>query len=205
MLARTMKRIVLAALLLAASVAACVATQPDNVVVPAQPGAGPSDPPPPPPPAPAKLAAGAACDAADQCDSGTCEGEGCGAGQGVCAAADRACTRDLVAYCGCDGQTFRSSGSCPGQRFASRAACAPAAPPAPPAKQADGGACTTEADCESGICEGEGCGTAAGVCAPKSRKCTRDMATYCGCDGTEFKTSGSCPGRRFKNRGACAK
>jgi hypothetical protein len=85
----------------------------------------PPGPPPPtePPPAEQKLADGAACDAADQCASGICEGEGCGPGQGVCAARDRACTRDLVAYCSCEGETFRTSGSCPGRRFAHRGEC----------------------------------------------------------------------------------
>jgi hypothetical protein len=80
-----------------------------------------SDPPPVPPPA--KAADGAACDRPEDCQSGVCEGEGCGAGQGRCAAANRACTRDLVPYCGCDGLTFRTSSGCPGKRFARRGEC----------------------------------------------------------------------------------
>ena len=76
---------------------------------------------------------GASCDKAEECTSGICEGEGCGAGQGKCAPKDRPCTRDLRPYCGCDGKTFQSSGSCPGARFSKKAACdgdkvAPAAP-----------------------------------------------------------------------------
>lgn len=66
---------------------------------------------------------GASCDKAEECTSGICEGEGCGAGQGKCAPKDRPCTRDLRPYCGCDGKTFQSSGSCPGNRFSKKAAC----------------------------------------------------------------------------------
>lgn len=66
---------------------------------------------------------GATCDGPDECASGVCEGEGCGPGQGTCAAKNRMCTRDLRPYCGCDGKTFQSSGSCPGARFSKKAAC----------------------------------------------------------------------------------
>lgn len=52
-----------------------------------------------------------------------CEGEGCDPGQGLCVPKARACTRDLRPYCGCDGKTFRSSGSCPGARFAHKGPC----------------------------------------------------------------------------------
>ena len=67
--------------------------------------------------------AGAQCSAATECESGVCEGEGCGDTAGTCAPAQRACTRDLRQYCGCDGKTFQASGSCPGQRFSARQAC----------------------------------------------------------------------------------
>jgi len=66
-----------------------------------------------------------------------------------------------------------------------------------------GGACTTNADCDRGVCEGEGCGEMTGKCAPTERMCTRDLQTYCGCDGIEFSGSGSCPGARFSKRGRC--
>ena len=66
---------------------------------------------------------GGACERGDQCASGVCEGEGCGPDRkGVCMSQNRSCTRDLRAFCGCDGQTFRASGSCPGRRFSARAA-----------------------------------------------------------------------------------
>lgn len=35
----------------------------------------------------------------------------------------RPCTRDLRVYCGCDGQTFEGSGSCPPRPFARRGPC----------------------------------------------------------------------------------
>jgi len=70
--------------------------------------------------------------------------------------------------------------------------------------KADGASCLEAADCASGLCEGQGCGAdAPGTCAPKTRGCTRDMRSYCGCDGVTFQTSGSCPGRRFSARDAC--
>ncbi|MCE9579968.1 MAG: hypothetical protein K8W52_43020 [Deltaproteobacteria bacterium] len=72
---------------------------------------------------PAKAADGAACAADDDCASGTCEGQGCGDANGVCAPQKRACTKDRRAYCGCDGQTFYGSGSCPGHRFAHKGGC----------------------------------------------------------------------------------
>ena len=33
------------------------------------------------------------------------------------------CPTDLVAYCGCDGKTFRQSGSCPGNRYQRKGPC----------------------------------------------------------------------------------
>ena len=79
----------------------------------------------PEPTAPTEAKAdGASCLEASECASGTCEGQGCGDDQpGTCAPKARGCTRDLRPYCGCDGQTFRTSGSCPGKRFSARAAC----------------------------------------------------------------------------------
>jgi hypothetical protein len=63
------------------------------------------------------------CNDDTDCSGGICEGEGCGPGEGTCQPRDRMCTRDLRPYCGCDGHTFQSSGSCPGKRFAHRGAC----------------------------------------------------------------------------------
>ena len=163
---------------------------------------GGTAPPPPPPPA-AKKPDGAACLLGDECGSGVCEGQGCGVDQpGKCVPRGRACTKDLRAYCGCDGKTFQSSGSCPGQRFANRGECRGTPPPA--LKKPDGAACLLGDECGSGVCEGQGCGAdQPGKCMPRARGCTRDLRTYCGCDGKTFQASGSCPGRRFAARDKC--
>jgi hypothetical protein len=71
---------------------------------------------------------------------------------------------------------------------------------------ADGAACKLAAECQSGICEGEGCGASqSGVCVSRKRPCTADLRPYCGCDGVTFNGSSSCPGRRYASRGACKK
>lgn len=69
--------------------------------------------------------------------------------------------------------------------------------------KAAGMQCMAGAECESGICEGQGCGDTPGTCAPAARGCTRDRRDYCGCDGKTFQASGSCPGQRFSAREAC--
>src|SRR6188768_3027315 len=62
-------------------------------------------------------------------------------------------------------------------------------PPAEQAKKADGAACLAGDECSSGVCEGEGCGDATpGKCMPRARGCTRDLRSYCGCDGKTFQT-----------------
>jgi len=198
----------------AAALAACPPQNTPQPVPPAPesgPGYQPPDQPPPPPPPPSQAppdardldkpllgAVGDPCETGADCDSGLCEGQGCGPRQGVCAARDRACTKDLVAYCGCDGRTFSSSGACPGQRFVFKGDCQ--------AKRAEGAPCAESAQCASGVCEGQGCGAdALGVCAPARRACTKDRRPYCGCDGKTFYSSGSCPGRRFTAPGECPK
>jgi hypothetical protein len=75
-------------------------------------------------PPPASLGPGAACWEGAQCESGICEGPGClEDSPGVCAPAHRPCTRDLRPYCGCDGETFFTSSTCPRQRFEAKGAC----------------------------------------------------------------------------------
>lgn len=193
-----------------AALSGCPAT---NTPQPSPPSPNPATGFEPPPGDHVKAAAGAACGDGDECASGICEGEGCGDQRGVCADVSRACTKDLREYCGCDGKTFGASGSCPGRRFAATGACVVAEPPAPQPScpgqpgcppQADGAACLAATDCTSGVCEGQGCGTSTpGVCAPKSRRCTRDRRAYCGCDGKTFFGSGTCPGQRYATRNMC--
>lgn len=71
----------------------------------------------------APLAEGDACDPSSECGDGLfCDGpEGCDV-QWTCQPA-RACTRDLVPYCSCDGETFSTSGNCAGRPYAHRGAC----------------------------------------------------------------------------------
>lgn len=78
-----------------------------------------------PAPTPANgLADGAECTTADQCASGVCEGMGCeDSTPGTCMPVHRGCTKDLVAFCTCAGETIRTSSRCPGTRVAQRGAC----------------------------------------------------------------------------------
>ncbi|MBT8493973.1 MAG: hypothetical protein KJO07_13045, partial [Deltaproteobacteria bacterium] len=147
--------------------------------------------------------AGAACLFANECASGVCEGLGCGDIAGRCTAADRTCTGDVVPYCSCDGKTFYGSSGCPNQRYAAKGACEGQASGGSSSPLPAGSACDRNGDCTSGICEGQGCGAKQGVCAQKQRRCTRDLVTYCGCDGQNFRASSRCPGQRYSKRGAC--
>lgn len=149
------------------------------------------------PPGPT-LPSGPLCDSNADCSDGQlCEGVGCEPGQGRCVDGDRICTRDLAQYCGCDGQLFEASGSCPGARFAYRGPCEPT--------REDGEPCTDGRQCRSGQCVGEGlegCSPGAqGTCG--AIDCTADLATYCSCNNTEFQGSGTCPNRQFGYRGPC--
>lgn len=147
---------------------------------------------------------GAACTASTECASGLCEGQGCGPGEGKCVPRDRSCTFDIQAYCGCDGATFDASGTCAERRYQHRGACKTSGSGGAAGPLAAGASCLVGTECDSGVCEGKGCGEAApGVCAAKSRRCTRDNRAYCGCDGVTFNGSGSCPGRRYAANGAC--
>lgn len=141
---------------------------------------------------PYKAADGDACESNEECASGICEGEGCDV-PGRCVPQGRACTDDLVPYCGCDGVLFYGSGSCPEGRYDNSLECqAPA-----------GGECNTNDDCASGVCEGQGCGELQGICAPIERSCTEDEVAYCTCDGTTVYGSSSCPGVRYATEGEC--
>jgi hypothetical protein len=79
------------------------------------------------------------CLSGAECPSGVCEGVGCGEDTpGTCAPELRACTFDLRPYCGCDGKTFQSSGSCPGARYLHTGPCAnDPLPPLPMIQQPD--------------------------------------------------------------------
>jgi hypothetical protein len=156
---------------------------------------------PPPDAAPPPLAAdGEECAGHADCQSGVCEGVGCGDGVAMCVSAQRRCTADLRPYCGCDGVTFRASGTCPGRIHDYRGACKPAAQ-WKPGEAPDYASCLRDNQCKSGICEGLGCDDAhPGTCQPQGRGCPQVAVQYCGCDGKSF-ASDPCPGVRYRNRG----
>jgi hypothetical protein len=63
------------------------------------------------------------CQSADDCAEGEmCTGpEGCD--EPWTCQPMRPCTRDLVVYCSCEGETVRGSGSCPPEPYAHRGPC----------------------------------------------------------------------------------
>lgn len=78
-----------------------------------------------------------------------------------------------------------------------------AAPVGGDTKPPAGKTCKSNADCAQGEqCSGpQGCGSV-WTCGPP-RVCTRDLVTFCGCNGEEFKASGSCPTQPYRARGKC--
>jgi hypothetical protein len=62
------------------------------------------------------------CTGDKPCAAGVCEGASCD-GTWTCSSDGRACTTDLVEFCGCDGTTFKDSSSCPRRPVAFRGKC----------------------------------------------------------------------------------
>jgi uncharacterized protein YceK len=128
-------------------------------------------------------------------------GEGCSIPWTCQPALGRPCTDDFSPFCGCNGMTFFGSSSCPSQPYRYRGPCDEPPPPVdagPPPRT-----CRGNVDCPAGaMCAGpEGCGIP-WTCQP-SQPCTRDLATYCACDGSTFMASSTCPGRPYLRRGQC--
>lgn len=98
--------------------------------------------------------------------------------------------------CRCEGRDC-------GNGFRTEAGCEDAYRGCPRELRPDGAPCSSGTQCQSGICEGEGCGPDQARCVPRVRICTRDLVYFCGCDGMTFTGSSSCPGRPFKHRGPC--
>ena len=84
----------------------------------ASPEPSPSESPLPDPADPVVCSSNADCGAGEVCGAF----EGCGPAARRCTP-DRACTKDLVEYCGCDGKTIQGSGSCPPAPFTHRGPC----------------------------------------------------------------------------------
>nr|MBK7067032.1 hypothetical protein [Deltaproteobacteria bacterium] len=143
------------------------------------------------------------CTSSADCAGGTvCLGpEGCAIPWTCQPALGRPCTDDLSPFCGCDGRTYYGSSSCPSQPYLYRGSCDGPPPPVdagPPPRT-----CQGNVDCAAGsMCTGpEGCGIP-WTCQP-APPCTRDLTSYCVCDGTSFMASSTCPGRPYLRRGAC--
>lgn len=104
-----------------------------TATAPARPASRPAASSPPPPgrpsgtaparPAPQPAGSGQGCTSSSDCPNGQmCIGnQGCSAG--ATCVARRPCTLDLVPYCGCDGQIFRGSSSCPPRPYVQRGPC----------------------------------------------------------------------------------
>lgn len=76
-------------------------------------------------------------------------------------------------------------------------------PEGDPRVNATAGGCRSSADCGRGeqCIGGEGCDQP-WTCQPM-RGCTRDLVTYCSCQGETVQGSGSCPPEPYAHRGPC--
>ena len=89
--------------------------------------------------------------------------------------------------------------------------CACNGAPAPEAPQAttkpESAPCDAGTDCESGVCQGQGCaGSSAGNggrCMPPTQRCLRNRIAFCGCDGVTFYAASNCPLRTYRYSGVC--
>jgi hypothetical protein len=93
------------------------------------------------------------CNNNSDCSGGTqCVGpEGCGV-QWTCQPVE-GCTRDLGAYCACDGTTFYGSSTCPGHPYLHRGACGIVPPDAGPRTcNIEGVTCTVGVPCRVNGC-----------------------------------------------------
>ena len=109
-----------------------------------------------------------------------------------------------IAEGGGGGHRSRSAAPAGARDAGSRLAIGEDAATALSARLAPGQACFDGNECESGVCEGEGCGTnQPGVCVPSGRACKGPEETFCGCDGAVFRAPRDCPGQPFAKRGTC--
>lgn len=74
----------------------------------------------------------------------------------------------------------------------------------PEVKKAAGESCLNGFECQTGVCEGQGCDDKSpGTCSDPVRQCTLDLRPYCGCDNRTFYASSTCPNRRYLDMGSC--
>ncbi|MBX3274397.1 MAG: hypothetical protein KF729_29300 [Sandaracinaceae bacterium] len=171
------------------------------------------------------------CQSSDDCPSGfVCAGsEGCST-LWTCVRRTRVrprCTREVAAFCSCDGDSFEGARTCPGRPYLHRGYCdgdeptdvatadatadagvvardTGVAPPRRPDEGEGPRVCVRDRDCPRGlICTGtEGC-TSDWYCARPRQRCIADTQYFCSCGGETFTASMTCPGRPHRHRGAC--
>lgn len=153
---------------------------------------------------------GPACARTSECESGlSCRGPaGCMA-PWACGA-PRECEPATIAYCDCDGATFYAPSGCAGRPYLHVGPCFLAAetvehgiPDGDEPETTEDRVCASSADCRGWeTCFGmPGCGST--FRCERVRRCRRDRAPYCGCDGVTFTASSNCPGRPYLHAGAC--
>lgn len=124
------------------------------------------------------------CTGPGQCGPGEeCQGgPGCGVPWVCGPALGRPCTDDLAPFCGCDGQTFTGSSTCPSRPYMFRGPCEGPPPPPPPscalpngARCALGERCRLD-PCTVCVCSPDGALACENTCGPDAgaRTCTRD-------------------------------
>lgn len=136
------------------------------------------------------------------------------------------CRRQTDHFCGCTGETFEASATCPGQPFLHRGYCPgdepppeptepplvaeteptrpPPREPPPTIEPAEPAACVSNRDCPRGqVCWGdEGC-TSDWRCRRPPERCMSDTQYFCACTGETFTAPMNCPGRPHRHRGSC--
>lgn len=126
----------------------------------------------------------------------------------------RECLSETVAYCDCDGSTFYAPGGCPGRPYAHLGPCGHIGelvasgtelgiPDWDEQPTSEDHICESNADCSRmQTCFGiAGCATE-WRCV-RTRGCSRERVSFCGCGGETFVASATCPGRPFVHRGEC--
>jgi hypothetical protein len=124
--------------------------------------------------------------------------EGCAVPSFCGPALGRPCTGDSVPYCGCDGNTFMASSSCPTRTYAFRGPCGGVDAGAPGCRLPDGTICATGANCPAG----DGCNTC--VCGPNGAlSCTERACIDAGPAPDVTPTPRSCRTGRDCPSGLC--
>ena len=160
--------------------------------------------------------AGRTCTGPGQCPNGTeCfGGQGCGVPWTCVPMLGRACTADYAPFCGCDGQTFHGSSSCPDRPWASRGDCpgdADAGPPPAGCNLGNGTFCAVGATCVLGpcascFCQAPGRALCTGGCPPDDGGSSPGDGGIAPFDAraSDVSLPPSCPPQDIRGQGFCA-